>query len=170
MFSAWLVCILTLAMCTAFFIASFSLQTMLVADPAGPALYPRILIVIIGVALAVVLLRLVKFTDYRREFVKIKAFMMLGESASHQDASLARRVAFAMLLSVLYPLVMLKIGFLLSTAVFAFVLMQMFEQKLWVSISLSIGLGVGLHYFFANLLNVRVIPGQWFDLMRMLGP
>lgn len=171
MFSAWLVSVFALAICAVFFFESFGLKTMAGSDPLGPALYPRAVMAGTALAALVVLFKLARRTDFRAAIGQFGGAFG-GASASggsEETVSVARRVAFAMAISLLYPLAMLKVGFFLATAVFAFILMQMFEQRLWISLVVPVVLAAGLHFFFSDLLNARVVPGQWFDVMRAAG-
>lgn len=169
MFTSWLVCVIAVALSVTFLIESFSLQTMVGSDPGGPALFPRIVIAITLLATAVTVVRLVRTSNLRLGVETAARFMGVAAGSGDERFRSMRRVTFVMLLSLVYPWAMLKIGFILGTALFVAILMQMFRQGLVVTAAMSFGVAFAIHYLFAGVLSVRVTPGEWFDLVRFLG-
>lgn len=141
---------------------------MVGSDPGGPALFPRIVIAITLLATAITVVRLVKTSNLRLGFETAGKFMGIAPGSSDERFKYMRRVAFVMILSLVYPWAMLKVGFVLGTALFVAILMQMFRQGFLVTGAMSFGVAFAIHYLFAGVLSVRVTPGEWFDLVRFL--
>lgn len=168
MFSSWLVSLVTLAISILFFVASFSLKTMSGSDPVGPALFPHVVIVVTVATSVVLLVQLVRTADLNaaarafRDFVTIRK----GDGAT-RGLSETQRVAISMVLSAIYPLVMLKIGFILGTVLFMFVVAVMLRLKIVSSIVMSIVVSVSIYFLFSEILSARITPGEWFDVAAL---
>lgn len=168
MFSSWLVSLVTLAISILFFVESFSLKTMSGSDPGGPALFPRVLVVITVATSGVLLVQLARATDVNAAARAIRDFVTIRkENGVAQGLSDSQRVAIAMALSVAYPLIMLKIGFILGTILFTSIIAAMLRLKIVSSLLMSVVASVSIYFLFSEVLSVRITPGQWFDVIAL---
>ena len=171
--ASWLVPLFALAMSATFLVESFSLKRMPGADPAGPALYPRM--VIAGTALAAIVI-LAQLAWRARGRVRLAGWRALfaaeggaAEPAEPAEPGMGLRIAIAMALTVVYPIAILKIGFVLATFLVTVALMRLFDRRILAGVAIAAAVSLGLRCFFADRLGARIVPGEWFDPMRALG-
>lgn len=164
--ASWLVPLFALVMSGAFLVESFSLKRMPGADPAGPALYPRIVIAgTILVALAI----LAQILWQARGRLATLVWPVRSGTDPAVEPGIVVRVAIAMALTLIYPVAIQKIGFVLATFAVTVALMRLFDRRIGIGIGLAAAVSLSLHFFFAELLGARIVPGEWIDPMRALG-
>ena len=166
MIAEWIVSVMTLIMSIAFFVTTFSFPC-LPADPAGLALFPRILCIIAAVFASILIGQLVARTRAGKGST-LDFLRALGrdawrrEACGEKDAQM-RRMTLVIVFSVCYPWLIIRAGFMAATAVYAFILMRLFKTRVLPSILLSIFVAVALYLFFAQLLQAYVPTGTWLE-------
>ncbi len=65
--------------------------------------------------------------------------------------------------SVIYPWLIVRIGFVLSTILYSFTLMKLFKTKTSISLFISASVAIGLFLFFVKVLEAFVPSGAWMD-------
>jgi len=167
MLAQWIVCLLALTLSALFFYESFFLKTFAGSDPGGPAMVPRILCVLTGALAVYHIVGLVRRLQLRRALRAAR--QALGTAAgplSAETLSEGRRVALAMGLSIVYPWLMLKLGFILGTGLFSAALSAMFRVRPPAIAATALTVSIAIYYLFAHVMGVRVPPGQWVDVAQ----
>ena len=143
-----------------FFVISFSFPTV-TADPGGLALFPRMAAILTGISST---LFLIKLAAEHRTFAPVVRtlnrffILLLGAGTEARDL---RRSIFVFALSATYPIAILKVGFLLASFAFSFILVLTYRGKIIAALILSLCLAIGLNVFFVSLLGVTVPSGDW---------
>ena len=144
-----------------FFVQSLSLP-QLPADPGGPSLFPRLMCFVTGIAAIILLVQLFGNREKKGEIARaFAAFQQFG--AKSEGAELARRRLYIIALSALYPFFIVRLGFLISTIVFLFVVLKVFKVKFLTAAVYSLVLGYGVYYIFAEVLRGYIPPGMWLS-------
>ncbi|WP_185961573.1 tripartite tricarboxylate transporter TctB family protein [Telmatospirillum sp. J64-1] len=156
-----------LFLCVVFLVDSFSLRTMSGSDPGGPAMFPRILIALTGLCALIELFQILRsgnMAEIRAGASALFSFRPEG------GPNAVQRVALTIVLSVLYPLVLLKVGFILATTLFVGALAMMLRVAPLKALGMGVVMSLGIFFLFAQGLDVRIPPGQWFDLQDLFLP
>lgn len=168
MFATWIVCLFALVMSATFFWQSFSIQTI-AADPAGPAIVPQILCVLTGMAALAQMLKLllaegglVTISTTVKDFLAGFQGGLRGPEVDNQ------RVAFAIVLSALYPWAMQNIGFIIATAIMIAILSWLCQLRFWRGVAMSVITPVAIYYLFSEVLQARVPRGDLFDIFSLI--
>ena len=165
MLAEWIIVLLSLLVCIVFFALTFAFP-IISADPGGMALFPRIVIGVLGISALTLLVGLVKKrSKYSSGFIpSIKKFWEIWTGESNDEQSLLkRRLTFTILLSVIYPLFIVKIGFLFSTFLFVFLLTKLYKTKNVASVVFSLVVTGVVYGFFILALDAYVPPGKWLE-------
>ena len=144
-----------------FFVQSLRLP-QLPADPGGPSLFPRLMCFVTGIAAIILLVQLFGNREKREEIAQaFAAFQQFG--AKSEEAELSRRRLYIVILSALYPFFIVRLGFMISTIVFLFVVLKVFKVKFLPAAVYSLVLGYGVYYVFAEVLRAYIPPGMWLS-------
>ncbi len=145
------VAIVTIALATVYLVATYSIRTLVIADPLGPKAFPAllgVLMLLCGISLAITSLR----RYWRSAEVADK------ESGAQNHYPVAVGAVALWLLG--YYLVLEPLGFVLSTIPFLFVLMAYFNRGRWLSNAIvSILFPVILDLIFSYVLGLAPAPG-----------
>lgn len=131
-------------------------------------MFPRFLIAVTAVCATIELVSLIRANGMEGVRTAMGDFLTISATDANARLSPPQRVTLAMVLSAVYPLVLLKIGFILATTMFVMTLAFIFRIALPVSFVMGIIISVGIFVVFAEVLHVRVPPGQWFDIKGLL--
>lgn len=161
MLAEWIVVLFSLVMCVVFFFTTFTFPKI-VSDPGGMALFPRIVIGILGISSLALLVTLVKRgSEYS---ATIKEFWEAWKRGANDEQSmLKRRLTYTIFLSMIYPWFILKIGFLVSTLLFVFLLTKLYRTKTVISVVFSIIVTGIVYGFFILALDAYVPSGEWLQ-------
>jgi hypothetical protein len=164
----WIITILTLVISIVFFISTFSFPTM-AADPGGPSFFPRVVSVITCIGAMTLLVRLITMRGfYGKLITSIRSYLAVWEQGERTDSSdLIRLTTYVLILSAVYPFLIVRVGFILATIAYIFIIMSLLKTKIYVSISYSCILAISLYYAFAKILGVVVYRGVWVE--KILG-
>lgn len=165
MIAEWIITIIALVISIVFFILSFDFP-QLPGDPGGGALFPRTLSVITGAAAIFLVVRLIRrpSSDTPGPLESLGTFYGLWRKGTGDEASVtARRMVYVFIFSIAYPWFIVKMGFLLSTGIYVFILMKLFRTKTLSSLVLSCITAFGLYFFFIKVLEAYVPPGEWLE-------
>jgi putative tricarboxylic transport membrane protein len=159
----WLVCILSLLVSVIFFIITFSFP-QINADPGGLALFPRVFCVFTGGGSLLLVISLLKHPTSRAGVTEAlgKFRAVWRKDAFDRASSLTRLTTYIFVLSVIYPAVIVLIGFLTATIAYIFFLMKLLRTKTLISLAYSVILGGGLYFIFATILEVYLPVGILF--------
>lgn len=153
----WVVCILTLLVSGVFFTLTFSFP-QLAADPAGMALFPRIASGFAALAAGAIMVR--------RLFRPAAPDMPANEPFFIWLRQLCRERPTRMIaLSVIYPWFIIKIGFLIATAIYVFLLMRLFQARAVIAVPYAVVVASGIYVVFVYILEAYVPPGIWLELL-----
>jgi hypothetical protein len=168
MFATWIVCLFALVMSATFFWQSFSIQTI-AADPAGPAIVPQILCVLTGTAALAQMLKLL----LAEGGIVALSTTVSGFFAGFRDGLRGpevdnQRVAFAIVISALYPWAMQNIGFILATAAMIAIVSWLCQLRFWRGLAMTVITPVAIFYLFSSVLQARVPRGDLFDILSLI--
>lgn len=165
MIAEWIIVIIALVISVVFFTITFTFP-QLPGDPGGGALFPRILCVITGTAAIFLVVQLIRrpSSDTPSPLESLRKFCGLWRKGTGDEPSVtARRIVYVFISSIVYPWFIVKMGFLLSTGVYVFILMKLFRTKTITSVILSSITAFGLYFFFIKVLEAYVPPGVWLE-------
>lgn len=157
--------LISLIVSVVFFVISLSFPE-LPADPGGPALFPRLMCCVTGIMAVIYAVQLLGNRNKREEITQaLASFRQVG--AQSPEGMLARRRLYVIGLSAVYPLLVVRIGFFLSTIVFLFAILKTYKVQSLRAGAYSLALGYGVYYCFAEILRAYIPTGVW--LSRWLG-
>jgi hypothetical protein len=163
MFAEYIVNLIVLLVSVVFFALTFSFPKIS-ADPGGMSLFPRAMCLIAGIGALCSLVSLIR-RRAERGFNPLALARRHLEAARrgtyHVQLSLARRIAWVFVFTIIYPWVMLKAGFLLSTVAYVFALMKLLGVKTLMGAVLSCVITGSIYLFFVLLVQAYVPPGEW---------
>ncbi len=165
MIAEWIIVIIALVISVVFFTITFTFP-QLPGDPGGGALFPRTLCVITGIAAIFLVVQLIRrlSSDTPSPLESLRKLCGLWRKGTRDEASVtARRIVYVFISSIVYPWFIVKMGFLLSTGVYVFILMKLFRTKTITSVILSSITAFGLYFFFIKVLKAYVPPGVWLE-------
>jgi len=165
MLAEWIIVVFSLVMCVVFFLMTFALPEIPV-DPGGIALFPRIVIGVLGISALALLVTLVKRgSEYSASLIpSIREFWEAWKRGANDEQSLLkRRMTYTIFLSVIYPWFILKIGFLFSTLLYVFLLTKLYRTKTVASVAFSLIVTGVVYGFFILALDAYVPPGKWLQ-------
>jgi putative tricarboxylic transport membrane protein len=143
-----------------FFAISFTFPAV-TADPGGLALFPRMAAILTGTSSIFFLVRLAaEHRSFDPVIQTLNRFLVLFLGAGMESNDL-RRSIFVFALSAMYPIAILKIGFLLASFAFSFILVVTYRGAILAALILSLCLAVGLNLFFVSLMGLTVPSGDW---------
>ncbi|SRR6056297_631109 len=127
-------------------------------DPLGPAGFPRLIVIFMGILAAALIIKKVRAKDFEKvEFNFKKLF---------KDYKL---IFISLFNFLLYILLMRFIGFRISTFLFVFLTQYMIgpEEKsgktYFIMTSIALFISLGAYYFFQSYLSVIFPPGIFFE-------
>jgi putative tricarboxylic transport membrane protein len=116
-------------------------------DPLGPAFYPKMLgigFIVLGLLLIILSTRIKEEATLKERFFNsgnMKILIIIG-------------------LGILYYLTLLKIGFIIATALFIIAIMIVTGERLWWKIGLtSLFVSFGLFFLFSKILKIMLPLG-----------
>jgi hypothetical protein len=163
MIAEYIVNVIVLLVSTVFFALTFSFPKVS-ADPGGMSLFPRIMCVVAGIGALCSLVNLVRRQGEGGFNPLAWARGQLERATgggNETRAAVARRMAWVFAFTFLYPWLLLKAGFLLSTAAYVFALMKLLGAKTLIGVVFSCVLTGVIYLFFVLLVQAYVPPGEW---------
>lgn len=161
--------IVVLVISGVFFVDTFGFRQMANLDPGGPKLLPRLLIAIVSFCAVVELIRFFRTTSIAElKSAFGESFQWVSPRSATARFNSAQRAVIAIVLSLVYPMAIIRIGFILSTVVFITLLAMVFRARAWASLLVGVVVAVLFYFLFAEVLNVRVPEGAWFDIRSLL--
>jgi hypothetical protein len=157
MIAEYLVNVIVLVVGVVFFAMTFSFPRIS-ADPGGMRLFPGVMCVIVAAGSAWSLAKLAR---------RPSAAPPKPAGAGEQPLATVKRMGWVFGLTLAYPWLMLRAGFALSTAAYAFTLMKLLGAGTWIAIGVSCVLTAVIYLFFVLLVQAYVPPGEW--IVRILG-
>ena len=149
--------VITLALSVYVFYVSNQFPEVLNEVP-GPGIWPR--------ALSVCLFGVSLFLLFTTIFSGKKAETNQGSEQKEEHPFLAKRtlrVYIMMGVALVYLVIMMLVGFIISTALFIVVIMLfMGEKKIWLVIVIGTGSSLGLYFLFYNVFRVLLPAGLLF--------
>ena len=160
----WLVILIAQIVSVVFFVKTFSFPKS-AADPGGLALFPRVFCIITLIAAISITVQMLKRSSSSTALLEsIKRLFISFKKGANDESSISNRLtSYIFVFTILYPLLIVRAGFLMSTIAYTFVLMKLFRTNSLVSLLFSSILGIGLYLLFAQILNVFVLPGIWVE-------
>lgn len=134
----------------------------------GPALFPRVLIALLAVAMVVRLVQHIR--NIRAGGTDGDAAPVMEEGVDNDDLPISRaRVWQAIGMSVGYVVGTIYVGWVLATFVFLVVFLYMAgKRNLWLTVPVGAGLAVGLAYVFVKVVYIALPTGVGaFDLFTL---
>jgi hypothetical protein len=162
----WIIVILSLVISIIFFGFSMSFPE-LAADPGGPALFPKMMAVLTGISAIFLGVQLL-YNDKAMAAVRASITNLVHAwtvDRGAENATLQRRTVYTVILAIIYPYTILKIGFTISSIVFVFIIMRIYKSPLLKAAFFSLLAGLVLYYAFAKLLGAYVPTGEWIELL-----
>lgn len=160
----WAVALLTFSVSLIFFVQTFSFP-VINADPGGLALFPRVFSLFTGSGALLLMISLFKnnggFSFVLDSLSKLS--MVWRKDALDEESILIRNTVYAFLLCLIYPALIITIGFLPSTIIFIFLIMRVLGSKVLNSTLFSVALGGGLYYIFAIVIGVYLPTGKLWE-------
>ena len=92
-----------------------------------------------------------------------KLSVVWRKDALDEESILIRNTVYAFLLCLIYPALIITIGFLPSTIIFIFLIMRVLGSKVLNSTLFSVALGGGLYYIFAIVIGVYLPTGKLWE-------
>lgn len=169
MFFRLFVPVITLAICAVLFYETFGFRQMANLDPAGPKVFPRILI---GVIVVCSILEIVRFfrevpvRELKGAFGEV--FQWISPHSDMARFNSSQRAIISIALSLIYPMAIIRVGYIISTCVFIILLALLFRARPWMAVLVGVVASVGTFFLFAEVLNIRVPAGAWFDIRSLL--
>jgi hypothetical protein len=169
MLAQWTIVILSLALCVVLFPMTFSFPHI-PSDPGGMALFPRAIMAILVCSIGVFILGLSKKHVGKRG--PVIPFHSLGstlmefyKATGDSELALKKRLIYVIILSVAYPWVILKVGFVIATMVYIIALMKLYKNTRTVTCLLYSIIVTGVVYgFFVLALDAYIPPGEWLQI------
>lgn len=158
----WFIGVLGLSLSALILFKSFELP-QIAADPAGLALMPQIFASITGGAAVLLILRLVR--DLLSSSAKAEVAESTSVPTSVEGVSATRRLLATAILTGLYPLVMMKLGFLLSTILYMGAILKVLGARPLPGAVVALVCPTVLFLVFDSLLNVYLPGGDWLALL-----
>lgn len=170
-YAEWVLTCLALVISGVFIVESFALPR-LAADPGGLRLLPQIFAGGIALAAGALLIGLALrdvpgwFSARGTGSVGVAAFdpeasrTQSGENVQSRSV----RLAVAALLTVLFPLAMTRVGFLLAVFLYALSLLLCLRTPILRGVLFAGVLATSLYLIFGQLLNSHLPPGTWLQL------
>jgi len=154
-----------------FIIKSFSFPSIL-SDPAGLKLFPivsAIMLISGGIILFInnyrkKLIDIGKIKEKIYEFYASILYYHRHEEKKTERMKILRRLFFIILFSIIYPWLIVRIGFLISTTVYLFLLFMVFRVKKIKGIFLAIFVSIFIYILFFKILNGYIPSGTLFDI------
>ena len=150
--------VFTLLLAGVYLYATEQLPSLAIGDPLGPKAFPRLLAV--GLLFTAVVLLLEIIRGRKRE---AQASPVLAARETPQDPVGSRAYAIVALVAVwtfFYFLVFERLGFVVATSIYLFVLMTRFNRGKWIANALTAVLFcAGSYYMFTALLGVTLPRG-----------
>jgi hypothetical protein len=130
-------------------------------------LFPRLLCVITGIASAAMLVRLIAGRQGMTALSEVRrVFRACTTRAVAREAQVHRETLIVLALSLAYPWLILKLGFLLATWLLSFLVVAAFRTPWRKTLLISVGVSVGVYIFFVTIIGAQVVGGEWFDAFR----
>lgn len=157
-----------LAFCALLYSRTGGLTTT--AQGPGPAMFPRLLIGLLAVAMLVRIGQHVRDIRRGRAGVGEGASTVVEEGVELDEASISMARVWQMIgLSIGYVVATIYLGWIIAT--FAFLVLFLFlagKCKLWFTVPLSAGLAVGFAYLFVKVVYIALPTGVGvFDLFTL---
>ncbi len=164
-----LVPVAVLVMSAVFLVETISFRQMGNLDPGGPKLLPRLLIAVVAVCALVELVRFIRTTSLAEMRTSLgDTFQWITPHSATARFNSAQRAIIAVTLSLIYPMAIVRIGFILSTIAFITLLALVFRARPWAALLVGVVTALLFFFLFAEVLNVRVPRGEWFDIRSVL--
>jgi putative tricarboxylic transport membrane protein len=160
MLSEWIISASALATSIIFFVITFSFPTTS-ADPGGLALFPRMAALLTGISSALFLVKLATGPRPLDAILQSLRRLLLFFKGMGDEAKNLRRSVFVFAVSIFYPVAILKIGFLLASFAFSFILVRTYRGGMIPAFILSLCLALAMNVFFVSLLGATVPSGDW---------
>ena len=171
MIAELIIIILSIFLGIVFMIKSFSFPSML-SDPAGLKLFPIVsAIMLISGGIILIL------NNYRKKLIdvgKIKEelyelytsilYYHRHEEKKTERMKILRRLFFVIIFSIMYPWLIVRIGFLISTTVYLFLLSMVLRVKKIKGIFLAIFVSIIVYILFFKILDGYIPSGTLFDI------
>lgn len=160
----WTVALFTLIVSLVFFVQTFTFPHVN-ADPGGLALFPRIFSIFAGLSALFLMISLLKRSPkISYPCVSLnKLTTLCKKNTLNTTPVLVRNTIYSIMLCLIFPALMVMIGFLLSTIIFVFLLMKILGSRLLHSILYSVLLGGSLYYIFSVIIGVYLPMGQLWE-------
>jgi len=172
MIAELIIILLSIFLGIVFMIQSFSFPSLLM-DPGGLRLFP-----IISATMLISGGIILFLNNYRKKLIdvgKIKEkiyefytsilhYHIKREEKKTERLKILRRLFFIIFFSIIYPWLIMQIGFLISTTVYLFLLFIVFRVKKLKSIFLAIFVSIIVYILFFKILDGYILPGTWFDI------
>ncbi|WP_174802241.1 tripartite tricarboxylate transporter TctB family protein [Martelella limonii] len=168
MFTAGLVCLSSLGIAVAFFWGSLGLTTLM-SDPGGPAIVPRVLCGIIGLAALVEVVRLYHARHQHQSLGQtFSDFLSQVRQGVRAESSSTWRVLVCMILALLYPALMQLTGFIFASFALIVVIGRVCSLGWLRTLAIAIVMPLLLQFAFGTLLDARIPEGSIFDLSQII--
>ena len=156
MLAELLTMLLTLVISVVFLLETFDFPKIK-ADPGGAALLPQILCAILIVTSILLILQLA-----------VRRRAAAGRVAEEDDARRGfskgqRQTLFVSVLSLIYPLGILKAGFIIATFLYLLALYTIFETPLLRRLLLSCLASAAIYFLFGPILGAHIPQGEWVE-------
>lgn len=161
MISEWIISLTTLIISIYFFILTFQFPEVSM-DPGGLSFFPRILCLICGSASLVMIAKLIRNRgESENSPVKFTRYFLSAwkKNIKISEYDYVRRMTYVFAASVIYPWLIVRIGFVLSTILYSFTLMKLFKTKTSISLFISASVAIGLFSLFCQ--SIGSLCSQW---------
>ena len=167
MFAEWFVALVTLLISIVFYVQARHFPHM-AADPGGLCAFPQTLSVISALAALALIARLLREGATTRQWRALADWprFLVRPSAGEVDARrLFLQTLVVFTLSLAYPWLILKLGFLVGTGLFCFLLLATFGTPLLKNALVSVGVTVVIYAFFMGIIGVPGLGGDWMGML-----
>lgn len=160
----WIISLFAFIVSLVFFVQTFTFPHVN-ADPGGLALFPRVFSIFTGLSALFLMISLSKHTaENPHRYVSLNNLRTLCKKfTSGITPLLMRNTFYSIILCLIFPALIVMIGFLSSTIIFVFVLMKILGSKLLNSTLYSVLLGGSLYYIFAVIIGVYLPAGRFWE-------
>ena len=163
MIAEYIVNLIVLLVSVVFFALTFSFPRIS-ADPGGMSLFPRVMCLIAGIGALCSLVNLIR-RQVNSGFNPLASVRRHLKAARHgaydAQVGIARRMVWVFAYTIIYPWLMLKAGFLLSTITYVFALMKLLGARTVMGVVLSCVMTGMIYLFFVLVVQAYVPPGEW---------
>lgn len=171
MIAELIIILLSIFLGIVFVMQSFSFPSIL-SDPGGLKLFP-----IISAAMLISSGIILFMNNYRKKLIDVREikkkiyefytslfYYHKDNEKKTEKLNILRRLFFIILFSIMYPWLIVRIGFLISTIVYLFLLFMVLRVKKIKSIFLAIFVSIFIYILFFKILVGYIPLGTWFDI------